>query len=531
MVAIASAVVSGLLAAVAFPTILPLPGGSTVRLPNLAPLAWFALVPLFLSLREARPGVAFRRGLLYGAVFYALSFYWVDTAMRDYGHVSLWASLVGLTSMVAIFSSIIAAAMALASWLRAPGVPFGLSFLLCWIAQDYLRNYFPFGGFSWSALGYSQAPFLPLIQILDLTGIYGVTALVLAGNVALGEVWRAWRSRGSGGSKGVPLRWVSGVVALVGLSWIYGSVRIRSVESNLASRPQVRLGIVQASIPQDEKWLTEMADEIITRHLALTREVSTHQPDLILWPEAAFPVVIPPGIDRLEALGEVGIPLLIGAVSYEGALPATWPPPRGARFALHNSAFVVEPGGLLADSYHKNHLVPMGEYVPLPGLLTWIDRLAPVLQEVSSFTPGKERNLIDAAGARIGVTICFEDLFPEISRDFSRRGADLFVNLTNDAWYGHSSALWHHFDFSRFRAIENRRTLVRAANTGVTGVFDATGRVVAEAPLLEAAVVVADVRLGGPKSLYAQVGDLFAWSCLGALTLLGWFRLRGGTHA
>ncbi len=513
------AILSGLLAALTLPTAF-----GKAPLPNLGPLAWIALVPLYLAVRSSGPKAAFHRGFLFGCAFYSLSIYWIFVAMRTYGEVPAWGSALGLALAVMIESFFVALAASLAVGVAGRRTTrFVFAFPLAWVAQDFARNFIPFGGFSWSQVAYTQRSFLTLLQILDLTGVYGVTLLLGLSNALVGEIWLWLRRR-----RGFPKRTSAVFAVLLIASLGYGLLRIGQIRRDAGTREKLRVVMVQGNIPQDEKWQEEKIEEIIVRHLQLSAEAARLAPHLIVWPEAAYPAVLPPELVRVDLL-DLPVPLLMGVVTYEGVIPEAWPPqPKDPSFALHNSAVVIEPGGYIADRYDKNHLVPMGEYVPLQKLLFFLDKIVPA---ASSFTPGRELNLM-RVGARFprpggetpplqfGVTICYEDLFPEISRSFTRRGADFLVNLTNDGWYEYSSAVFQHFDFSRYRAIENRRSMVRATNTGVTGFFGSTGEVLAEMPPFEEGIVGAEIPLGGVMSLYTRFGDLFAWGCVGALGLL-----------
>jgi apolipoprotein N-acyltransferase len=507
-----SPLLSGLLSGITLPT-----SFGSFKFPDLGLLTWIALVPLYLLLKgtaSARKG--FRSGFFWGLAHYGLSLYWIFIAMHTYGEIPVWGSLLGLTAAVAIESLFPAAASALAVFLAGRRVPLFLSLPVAWVVQDFARTYFPFGGLAWSSLAYSQHSFLTLLQILDLTGVYGILFLLLLANALLAETWLFLRRRGA-----FPI-WPAAAFSLLFLGSIaYGRHRLAEVRKEIVSRETMTVSIIQGNIPQEDKWQEENIDEILNLHMAMTREAEKQDPDLIVWPEAAYPAVVPPEIIQIDFFKDLKVPLLAGLVSYEGRIPLVWPPhPDDRDFRLYNSAFLFEPGGYIAGRYHKNHLVPMGEYVPLGRILFFLSQIVP---SISSFTPGKELNLLTVQGEReanFGVTICYEDLFPEISRSFTRQGADFLVNLTNDGWYERSSAVYQHFDFSRYRAIENRRTMVRATNTGVTGFFSPTGEVIAKAPVFKEAILTAAIPLGGLTSLYTRYGDLFAWGCVAALGLL-----------
>lgn len=527
---------SGLLSSLALPTVI-----GSYRLPDLGFVAWFSFVPLYLTLtptpsRQRERGdvplaSAFKKGFLFGVAYYGLSLYWIFIAMHRYGEVSVGTSFLGVSLAVTIMALFTALACLLAIFL-APVVPLSLSLPLAWVVQDFARNFFPFGGFAWANIAYTQRSFLTLLQVLDLTGVYGLSFLLILSNALLAELWIWMRKR-----RQFPFSLAVFFCLLFALVLIYGKLRLTWVREASGSLPKTTISLIQGNISQGEKWIEENSEEIISRHLKLSRPA-----DLIVWPEAAFPAVLPPEIDRINLLRALPGPLLMGVVAYEGSLPSEWPPrPEDKSFALYNAAVLIEPGGRIVDRYYKTHLVPMGEYVPLHRWLFFLSKIVP---SISSFTPGRELNLMKlpphpppphpprtavdsgslSLGGRgvFGITICYEDLFPEISRTLTQKGADFLVNLTNDAWYEHSSAVFQHADFSRYRAIENRRTMVRATNTGVTGFFSPAGETIASAPVFEEATLTAEVPVGGATSFYTRKGDLFAWGCvLGVILLAG----------
>ncbi len=503
---------AGILTALAFPTAL-----FSHRLPNLGWLAWIAIVPLYWGLREASPRQALKQGYVFAIPFYGLSFYWVAIALRVYGDLALWQSVGGLLGVAAIFSSMLAATLAGVAWLRSKGIPLLVGLPLCWVAQDLLRNYFPFGGFPWSNLAYTQAAYLPLVQSLDLLGIHGLTLLILLLNGGLAFGLRRDASKLA--------RWVLCIsLCLFALNGAYGVMRMRQVDAAMAQLPKKRVALIQGNIPQDEKWLEDMSDEILERYLKYSHQAEQSHPDLLIWPEAAYPAVVPPEWIELMPIHDLKIPLLTGAVTFEGMLPESWPPPPDfTEFSLHNSSMIINPGGSIGDFYHKRHLVPFGEYVPLQKVLFFIEKLVP---GISSFSPGEEWNLIgvdlpNLEKMQMGVMICYEDIFPEPARYFTRQQADFLVNLTNDAWYERASMVYQHLDYSRYRAIENRRTMVRATNTGMTAIIDPVGRVVTQLPPFTEGVLPGEVSLGGPNSVYTRWGDWLAWGCV--LGLVGCF--------
>ena len=505
---------TGLLAGLSLPS-----SFGSIHLPNLGGLAWVSLIPLYLSLRRQisqnpkNQKTSFKYGFLFGVGLYSVSLYWIFIAMYHYGEVPAWGSFLGVAVVVFFLSAYVGAAASLAVFL-SQYAPVWVVFPMAWVGQDFVRTYFPFGGFPWSSLGYSQSASIHLLQILDLTGIYGLTFLILLGNVFFGELWLWFQKR----EKFPKACFVMGVL-LFSLSLIYGSYRYHREKTEAAKYPTLKVVLIQGNIAQEDKWIEEKVEEILARHMAMSEEATQdRKPTLILWPEAAYPVVMPPDMKRVRLLNDLTVPLLMGVVSYRGTIPKDWPPsPDDTDFTLYNSAFLISPGGLIEDHYEKIHLVPLGEYVPMGRLLFFLNKIVP---SISSFTAGQALNLMSVREHKFGVTICYEDLFPSISRGFTEKGADFLVNLTNDGWYEKSSALYQHFDFSRFRAIENRRSMVRVTNTGITGVFSPTGEVIAEAPLFQQSILTVDVPVGGELSLYTRFGDFFAWGCVVTLGLL-----------
>jgi apolipoprotein N-acyltransferase len=514
-----AAALSGLLAALSLPAVVVTPWAS-YRLPDLGWLAWFAFVPLLFDLsRTASIVAAFRKGFAFGAVQFGMTLYWIVIAMHRYGEISLWASFLGLAVVIGITSLFPAAAAAGAVFLKRRGAPFGWAWILLTVSIEFLRHFFPFGGFPWSNLAYSQRSFLTLLQVLDLGGIHGILLLILLANVAIAE----WMARPKGANtpqKGRFTRFASTVVFifLMVAALTYGHFRLEAVRKSVASLPTIKIGIVQGNIPQEEKWIDERIDEIIDRHMELTERLQRKEPDLILWPEAAFPAVLPPEITKVAELRGLTVPLLMGVVRYDGVLPEDWPPKDETSFHLYNSAVLLEAEGVIDDRYDKVHLVPMGEYVPFQKYLPFLHQIA---EDLSGFTRGSGFHLMEVGGAKFGVTICYEDLFPQISRSFTNQGAAFLVNLTNDGWYERSSAVFQHVDFSRYRAVENRRAMIRVTNTGVTAVFSPTGEVAATLPPFEEGTLSAEATLGGPFSFYARYGDWLAWACVAGAALVG----------
>lgn len=457
-----------------------------------------ALAPLLVALHGATVGEGLRLGFLSGCLSAFGTLYWTALVVTQYGGLSL---PVGVMIMVllglafAIFPALFGACVAL--WSKALGPRALLLAPLAWVATEILRAH-TFFEFPWCLLGYSQHAHLPFIQIASVTAVYGVSFLIAFAGALLAyaalETRAAFRRRAL-------VAWP----ALLASLWAGGSwVMSRPVPES----GSIRVGLVQGGILQEEKWVPENAWQNIGRHLQLTDAAAAQGARLVVWPESSVPFRFDENAVLADALRTTvrqrGIYLLFGNDD------------RDARH-VYVGAKLLTPEGELAYRYHKIQLVPFGEYVPLQPLLTLGGRVAAkVVEQVADFTPGREAAVAEADGHRLGGFICYESIFPHLVRRFTAQGAELLVNMTNDAWYGRTSAPYQHLAMTVFRAVENRRYLVRAANTGITAVVDPRGRILEKTALFDQTVLVRDVGLVSGRTFYSRYGDVFGWSALAA---------------
>ncbi len=474
---------SGLLLALAFPRL------------NLAPLAWVALVPLVLVM-ERHP---FRSGFAAGLGFFGLVLYWLNIVMTTYGQMHPLFSLAAYLLLVAYLSLFFGAATWAACRLREHlGWSAILTLPVFWVALEFLRS-FLLSGFPWASLGYSQISLLPLVQSADLFGVYGISFLLLLGNATLAELVRARRL-------GAPMPWWGLVVTLVlvAANAGYGWLRL---QQDLDGRERTaRVALVQGNIDQAVKWDPTYQQTTVETYASLSRQVVTEaKADLIIWPESATPFYFQEqsdlSLEVAQVAAETGTALLFGSPAYEIV---------NRKPSYLNSAFMLSPQGAVAGRSDKIHLVPFGEYVPLGRFLPFIDKL---VVGMGDFSPGTV-NPLPLGDQLVGVLVCFEGIFPELARDYVREGSQLLVNITNDAWFGRSSAPAQHLAMTRFRALENRIWVARAANTGISALIAPSGQMTIETPIFETLAVAGQVGLGATPTIYTRFGDVLPSLCL-----------------
>jgi apolipoprotein N-acyltransferase len=464
-------------------------------------VAWVALVPLLVALPGTSGWRALRLGYVTGAVSALGLLYWTALVVVQYGGIPLPIGIgimVVLCLVFAVFPSAFAWATARLTASFGTGGLLGAPFL--WVGTELLRAHTLFE-FPWCQLGYSQYRHLPVIQVASVTAVYGVSFILVASASLLAflVIERGARHRRAA---------VLGLLLLVGASWGGG---IWALRQPVVETGRVRVGLVQGGVRQEDKWAPGSAWDNITRHVQLTKEAAARGARLVVWPESAVPFLFDQHATLADVLrrmvAALDIYLFFGNDDREV----------GGEGRIFVGAKLLDPEGELTLRYHKIHLVPFGEYVPMQPVFTLGGRFAAKLvQEVSDFSPGTEPALGEVDGHLVGGYICYEAIFPALVRRFAAEGAELLINITNDAWYGTTSAPYQHLAMAAFRAVENRRYMVRAANTGITAVVDPHGRILETTRLFEPTVLVRDVSFVARKSFYTRHGDLFARGCLAA---------------
>jgi apolipoprotein N-acyltransferase len=511
-VAVALTLISAALCAAAFPPL------------RLRALAWVALVPLLVALRR---GTVVRRlclGMLWAlAIGFGIGT-WMPGAVSQYFHQPLVIG-VGLFLFVAgaMAGPYYMAFAALYAPLTArAGIAAPLLAGAAWAAVELLRGrllngtLLDLGNSPWGTFGYSQAGNLPLLQVASVTGVYGVSFVLVCVNAALAAALDALAcAHGLGRKEWMGLALVLGIAACVLVS---GALTLRSGERG--HHRVVPIAIAQADLGAAVRWSSEGPARTLDAYLRLTRDAFARgRPEIVFWPEAALPFFLeqdaPARRSIADALREHDAELVIGslrAAGADGAAPYT------------NSVYLFDADGVIAARYDKQYLLPFMEYFPLR-----LELVRRRFGRVGELTPGETTSLLPTRAGPAGIVVCNEALLPHVAAQRMAAGAVYLVNPSNDSWVSDAGFAWQQFDIAALRAIEQRTYVVRVSDSGPSGVIDPLGRVVARTEPLTRDVVLASVTPSAGTSLYARVGDLFGVVCLCVVAVTLLRRDRGPT--
>lgn len=481
------------------------------------PLGWVALAPLMAAAARSRPRLAALLGLAAGLLFHSLAMPWLITVMNTFGGLAMAVSL-GLYLLLAFYLALYTAAFALTVSLccqrRGPGAL--LLAPVAWVGAEKLRGVL-LTGFPWNLLAYSQADVPAAIQPAALAGAYGLS-LLLALSSALAA--RGFIDPGAG--RRVAWRWPAAALMLVIAVLAGGQARI----ALLGERPagsRLEAALIQCNVDQELKMTSRDRRLIADELYRLTREATAgRRLDVVVWPESSIPFLRyrREPVFRREIGGlasELDTAVLFGSVDRLSDLNEPFPPVGEQGGGYTNAAMLVDRRGRLIWKYDKIHLVPFGEYVPAKRLLFFADKL---VAEVADFTAGKAYAITRLGPRQGGCLICYEIIFSGLVRGFVREGADILVTITNDAWFGDSSAPRQHWNAAVLRAVENGRPVLRCANTGISGVIDPLGRVISETRLNERVIVPVSLDAAPLNTVYTRLGDVVAWGCLALWALM-----------
>jgi len=492
----ASGVLSGFLFSLAFP-----PREWVLLLP-------LALVPWISALAvEERRGRALLSGFLFGLAYWCASIPWIVYVVTRFGGQPLSLGVLSL----ALAAAILAEWPALVAWGVVAFAPAGswkrfAAFPVLWVASEHARSYV-YGGFPWNLTAFALYRNPIWLQFASFWGVYGVGFLVVAVSslVALSAIRR--KAGGLAAAAGLAL--LAGLAGAIGMGRSPGPSRV------------VRVALLQPNIPQEAR----LSDDVEARNyfsvIGQAREAAREKPGLIVIPESSFPIYWQTSAllrrDLTSVAAECGCTVLFNDVDF------------GAGGRHYNAARVTTAEGLAGPAYRKVHLVPFGEYVPLPRVFFWVRQISTAVGE---FSAAVEPTVLSSGVLRIGVGVCYEILYPVLAWKQARSGANLLATISNDSWYGAAGAQAQHFAGATLRAVENRRYLLRAAITGISGIVDAKGRIVAELPRNRRGTIFGTVRLFSGRTLWNRWGFLLsaAADALAAIVLisgaLSWRRTR-----
>lgn len=489
-------------------------------LPGLYVLCWFALTPLIIALLRARPAgelliegtsrlkpaspwQGFVLGYLCGIIWYAGTCYWIYGTMQHYGGLSAPVALLVLflfCCYLGLYHGFFGLLVALIARPRDDRSALVLAPFL-WVAVELARTRIT--GFPWNLLGIAQVDNIALSRIAAWTGVYGISFEILLVNIALASAFLIPRQKRS-----------AMLIAGVAAAAVLQSGKLVAPPPSLTDRAAL---LVQQNIPVSADWTPgyyQQTLEDLTHLTSKAAQDSGTKLDLIVWPESPAPFFTNEPHFR-QAISDLArqleVPLVTGAIGSNAQTVNSEGP-------LFNSAVLINAQGEWQARYDKSHLVPFGEYLPFPGLFSFAGGLT---REVGQFEAGNSRRPLDAAGQELGTFICYESIFPDEVRQFAANGAQVFVNISNDGWYGDSGAYAQHLNQTRMRAIENDRWILSSTDTGVTASIDPFGRVVERLPRKQRRALVAPYALTFVTSFYTRHGDWFAYACaiisLGAL--------------
>ncbi len=510
----ALSLLSALLQLLPFPLAGPVPLGRRL-------FCWFCLVPLLLALlgknKDDEPLSLLQStliGYLAGVCWFAGNCYWIYSTMHLYGGLPEAVSagiLVLFSFYLGMYSALFGACFSLIRRWNGETAAICVSPML-WVAVELARARIT--GFPWDLLGYTQVDSGVLTPLAPWTGVMGLSLLVAAGNA----LWFTAMSKND------RLRWIGpALVCSLAVGSYLGSSYPHAASQATAAAVLVQDNLsvgAEAQGPQESQ--VELIQSLSYQTLHPVKAPSPPQrgasngsqgsgaathPQLVVWPEAptSFSSADPQFRADMGVVARAdGAPLIVDGVALGDR------PKANGRYNEYASAAFFLPDGTYAGRYDKMHLVPFGEYTPYKELFFFAGHLLDQLP----FVPGTERRLFSVAGHRYGIFICYESIFGDEVREFAGSGAQVLVNLSDDGWYGDSSAPWEHLDMARMRAIENRRWLLRDTNTGVTGSIDPRGRLVAQLPRHIRGAIEVPFAYRDDLTFYTRYGDWIAWLCV-----------------
>lgn len=493
---------------------------------GLWPLAFFALWPTLVIVESAKTTKrAWWFGFVAGFVGNAGKLYWLVYTINHYGHFPLPAALL----VFGLLCGFLGVFWGYTYWgarrvHEITRVPLLVVFPLAWMTQEWVLTWI-LTGFPWSLLGHALVGWLPMAQAADVIGGLGLSFPVAFGSALAYEIHRHVAEKRAGGSRPFPIRGAAAFAAMVLALIIYGLARMPAVDAAMKEGKSVRIGMLQGNIDQNEKWDPANQARTFETYREQGMDAARDGAQLVIMPETALPYWQTQKSrlkkDLRDFVNDIGTWTLIAVPTrVENPQDPDWP-------YKYNSAALASPNGEVGEWYNKHRLVPFGEYLPLKKisvpLVKWL-RSIPALSKLrlsAGFYPGEEYIVFPFPEGRFGIAICYEIIYPGIVRRIVNLGTEFMVTITNDAWFGDTSAPHQHWDQVRMRAVENRRYFARSANTGISGVIDANGRTLSATGTYVAEPVTDNVRTMSMRTFYTRTGDWFPVACVLIFLALG----------
>ena len=486
-------------------------------------VVWFSLVPIFLAVKDVSHRLYWFLFYLFGIVSYIGVSFWLNVleSFTPIDFLLLGIYLGFYFSLYGLMMSFISKRTQISSVFVAPPI---------WVSMEYLRSHAGFLALPWGLLGHSQYLNLPIIQIASVTGVYGISFMIVMVNAALSEVM--WNLKERNTVSAIPknlYKHVPVVMAFlfIGVSILYGYVTL----AKPPGKDKVTVTVIQGNIPQGIKWDPAYRKYTIDKYARLTLDAHSSfegKTSLIAWPESTIPGSLKSDMFFLQAIdnivNKINTNLLIGSAQR---------PKMGSREFRRqnwfNSAFLFSPKGVIEEQYDKIHLLPFGEYLPYRDKFPWPERIA---SKADYFIPGNKHTIFNLDGAKFSVLICWESLFPELARESVKEGAQFLVNMSNEAWFGETAAPYQFLSMNVFRAVENRVYLIRSVNTGISCFIDASGEIIGavrkgEKEIFVEGYLTKEISLSREKTFYTVYGDLFAYGNIILTICLFLMALRG----
>ncbi|MBN2346283.1 MAG: apolipoprotein N-acyltransferase [Candidatus Aminicenantes bacterium] len=463
---------------------------------GLFPLAFVFLLPLLRAVEGRTPGSCMRIFFCFSFVSYLILLYWIPRVMVTYGGTTWLLGIVGLASLAAFLSLIAGLAGVLIARAASGGAGFAAAFWIptLWVAKDLFIEKI-ISGFPWCLAGYSQYRNTWFIQWAELGGIHLLTFLLIAANILFYLLLKRRKRKN-----------VLALAAFLVVVHAGGFLLLRNSEARRAAEAEHLAGIVQPNSDHDRPFYFTRTQATLDRLFGVSGELARDGAEFVVWPEFTVPIYprqSPYYKEQFTHFARWHAPLLAGFTDQRGSA------------GVFNSVMLFHKGGI--ETYDKVHLTPFGEYIPFRR---WLFFVRKITDEIGDFTPGAEIHNLALNGHRLSTPVCYEIIYPELVRSMIDRGGEAIVTLSNDSWFGDTSAPRQHLAMATLRSVENRRWLLRSTSNGISALVDPAGRIVRRVPLRSQREFLARFQYLDRKTFFTRWGYLFPYACL--LLVLGW---------